>query len=148
MTANDPAAIQRVHRALFPTHGPTRLHPLPELAAQLGCAAVYVKDESVRFGLPAFKILGASWAIAATLGERWGVQPWDVEGLRAGAKQEPVTIYTATDGESVSFAADREATTAGRSRTPPRCWASRRASGCHTLSSRGPLPLLPRRARR
>ena len=33
-------------------------------------AAVLVKDESNRFGLPAFKVLGASWAIERTLRDR------------------------------------------------------------------------------
>jgi diaminopropionate ammonia-lyase len=91
--------IQRVHKALFPTHGPTPLHSVPALACELGCKAVYVKDESSRFGLPAFKILGASWAVASFLGDRWGVEPWDVTALREKAKDEPdLTIYTATDG--------------------------------------------------
>jgi diaminopropionate ammonia-lyase len=37
------------------------------VAAELGLGAVAVKDESDRFGLPAFKILGASWAVERTL---------------------------------------------------------------------------------
>jgi diaminopropionate ammonia-lyase len=37
------------------------------LAAELGVARVLVKDESERLGLPAFKILGASWAIERAL---------------------------------------------------------------------------------
>lgn len=96
----DRAAIQRTHAALFPSFGPTPVRPLPALAAELGCAAVYVKDESRRYGLPAFKVLGASWAICSLLGERWGVDPWDVEGLRAAAVKDQVTVFTATDGES------------------------------------------------
>ena len=46
------------------------MHRLPEIAAELGVAAVLVKDESNRFGLPAFKILGASWAVERMLRER------------------------------------------------------------------------------
>lgn len=49
------------HRAL-PGYAPTPLVSVPELAAELGVGRVLVKDESARFGLPAFKILGASWA--------------------------------------------------------------------------------------
>lgn len=93
--------IERVHRALFPEHGPTPLRALPSLATELGVKAVYVKDESSRFGLPAFKILGASWATASLLADRWGVDPWDIDALKRGAASEPdLTIFTATDGES------------------------------------------------
>jgi len=93
--------IQKVHKALFPEHGPTPLRAVPSLAKELGCKAVYVKDESERFGLPAFKILGASWAIASFLADRWGIDPWKIDELKAKAKDEPeLTIYTATDGES------------------------------------------------
>jgi diaminopropionate ammonia-lyase len=46
------------HRAL-PGYAPT---PVRRLQTTLGVAAVHVKDESSRLGLPAFKILGASWA--------------------------------------------------------------------------------------
>lgn len=49
------------HRSL-PGYAPTPLVPAPELAAELGVAQVLVKDESSRLGLPAFKVLGASWA--------------------------------------------------------------------------------------
>ena len=49
---------------------PTPLRDLPELAAALGVAAVSLKDESDRFGLPAFKVLGASWAVERTLREQ------------------------------------------------------------------------------
>jgi diaminopropionate ammonia-lyase len=42
---------------------------LPGVADELGLAAVLVKDESNRLGLPAFKVLGASWAIELALRE-------------------------------------------------------------------------------
>jgi diaminopropionate ammonia-lyase len=58
-----PAAF---HRSL-PGYRPTPLVEIPELAAALGVARVFVKDESDRLGLPAFKILGASWAIERAL---------------------------------------------------------------------------------
>src|SRR4051812_43249549 len=50
------------HEAL-PGYAPTPVHRLSELARELGVATVGVKDESQRLGLPAFKILGASWAV-------------------------------------------------------------------------------------
>lgn len=54
------------HRTL-PGYRPTPLVDLPALAAELGVGRVLVKDESSRLGLPAFKILGASWACHQTL---------------------------------------------------------------------------------
>jgi diaminopropionate ammonia-lyase len=49
------------HRSL-PGYAPTPLIDVPALAAELGVGRVLVKDESARLGLPAFKVLGASWA--------------------------------------------------------------------------------------
>ena len=61
------------HRAL-PGYRPTPVHSLPRLAGELGLGAVAVKDESDRLGLPAFKVLGASWAVECALRERADVQ--------------------------------------------------------------------------
>jgi diaminopropionate ammonia-lyase len=75
----DPAAVpapsseaQPFHAGL-PSYAPTPLRDLPALAAELGLGAVGLKDESDRLGLPAFKVLGASWAIERALRERPGV---------------------------------------------------------------------------
>ena len=54
----------------MPSYARSQLHSLPELAAELGLEYVFVKDESERFGLPSFKILGASWAIHQALCKR------------------------------------------------------------------------------
>jgi diaminopropionate ammonia-lyase len=51
----------------MPGYAPSPLRPAPAAAARLGVATVLVKDESSRLGLPSFKILGASWAIARAL---------------------------------------------------------------------------------
>ena len=51
---------------------PTPLHRLPALAATLGIEDVLVKDESARFGLPAFKIVGARYAIGKLVEQRGG----------------------------------------------------------------------------
>lgn len=48
---------------------PTPVQDLTALAAELGLGAVLVKDESDRLGLPAFKVLGASWAAERALRE-------------------------------------------------------------------------------
>jgi diaminopropionate ammonia-lyase len=72
-TALDPTAVPAAshealafHRAL-PGYEPTPVRQLRDIAHELGLAAVLVKDESDRLGLPAFKVLGASWAVERTL---------------------------------------------------------------------------------
>lgn len=57
----DPA-IEEFHKTL-PQYGETALYSLPSIASELGFTYVFIKDESTRFGLPSFKILGASWAV-------------------------------------------------------------------------------------
>jgi diaminopropionate ammonia-lyase len=63
--------VRAFHRSL-PGYSPTPLVPVPELAAELGVGQVLVKDESSRLGLPAFKVLGASWACRQVLHRRPG----------------------------------------------------------------------------
>lgn len=89
------------HRKL-PGYQPSPLRDVPELAARLGVNRVLVKDESERFGLPAFKMLGASWAAFRALVERTGIDPegWEtVDELAARlAPHRPLALATATDG--------------------------------------------------
>ena len=68
----ESAEPRAFHRSL-PGYAPTPVCDLPDLAADLGIDAVLVKDESDRLGLPAFKVLGASWAIERTLRSETGV---------------------------------------------------------------------------
>src|SRR3954453_521141 len=49
------------HRRL-PGYEPTPLRDVPSLAAELGLSRLWVKDESSRLGLPAFKMPGGSGA--------------------------------------------------------------------------------------
>ena len=72
----------RFHRTLD-GYAPTPLIEVPAIAQRLGVGRAYVKDESSRLGLPAFKVLGASYAIHRALAET----PADV-----------TTLVTATDG--------------------------------------------------
>ena len=45
-------------------HGhPTPLHSLPHRSAELGIRKLFVKDESERFGMNAFKIVGVTFAV-------------------------------------------------------------------------------------
>ncbi|MFG3281483.1 diaminopropionate ammonia-lyase [Streptomyces sp. NPDC048111] len=82
-----PAEVRAFHAALR-GHAPTPLVEVASLARELGFGRVFVKDESCRLGLPAFKALGASWAVHRVLAER----------AERGAGPGPVTLVTATDG--------------------------------------------------
>ena len=73
----------KFHRSLE-GYAPTPLVELPSLAVELGVGHVFAKDESSRLGLPAFKALGASWAVH--------------RALRHRHSETPVPIVTATDG--------------------------------------------------
>ena len=66
-----PGEAAAFHRSL-PGYAPTPLVAVPAIAAELGVSRVLVKDESSRLGLPAFKVLGASWACRQVLERRPG----------------------------------------------------------------------------
>jgi diaminopropionate ammonia-lyase len=71
------------HRGL-PGYAPTPLLEVPALAAELGVGRLFVKDESARFDLRAFKYLGASWAGFRAVAERTGYAgPATLDGLRS-----------------------------------------------------------------
>jgi diaminopropionate ammonia-lyase len=90
--------------ASLPGYRTTDLVSLPELASELGVGRVLVKNESYRFGLPAFKVLGASWAIARILTEDDSARPdgaggvISLDALRRAAAAQPVELVAATDG--------------------------------------------------
>lgn len=87
------------HRSL-PGYAPTPLVAVPSVAAALGVGAVLVKDESRRLGLSAFKILGASYAIARALSARCGMKTVGTLGELRSAFSEGggVSLLAATDG--------------------------------------------------
>lgn len=94
--------VRAFHRRL-PGYAATPVHDLPALAADLGLGRVLVKDESTRMGLPAYKILGASWATYGALLDRMGTgeEPaWgSIEELAAViAGLGPLRLAAATDG--------------------------------------------------
>ena len=95
-----PAPIE-YHRTV-PGYARTPLYELPRLAERLGVARVLVKDESSRLGLPAFKMLGASWAVAYAVRTNW--LP-DAEGVLSPAElgerlqdRAAKRLIAATDG--------------------------------------------------
>jgi diaminopropionate ammonia-lyase len=85
----------RFHASL-PGYRPTELVEVPTLAGALGVGRVFVKDESGRLGLGAFKVLGASWAVARALAGAAEVS--DVAELRLIAARTHLELVTATDG--------------------------------------------------
>ncbi len=98
-------AGRRFHASL-PEYAPTPLHSLDGLAARLGLGRVFVKDESRRFGLKAFKALGASWAVARLLSRCPDLTPDSTGSALPSALWTPgtresvreMTLVTATDG--------------------------------------------------
>jgi diaminopropionate ammonia-lyase len=95
--------IGELHRSLI-EYRPTPLIELPGLAGKLGVGRVAVKDESHRFGLKAFKALGATYAcyrfVKDYLRERGRACPPAAEFYRSTDILRPgeVTFCTATDG--------------------------------------------------
>ncbi len=87
----------------IPSYSPTPLTPLPSLANTLGVGEIWVKDESHRFGLNAFKGLGGSYAIAQAIASRLG-RPMEETTFPLLSSQETkdqlgtLTFVTATDG--------------------------------------------------
>ena len=92
----------RFHRS-FPEYQPTPLHVLKNLSRSLGVQAIFVKDESYRFDLNAFKVLGGSFAIGRYLAN---MLEMDIDDLnyemmvseKIRKKLENVTFISATDG--------------------------------------------------
>ncbi|WP_434296424.1 diaminopropionate ammonia-lyase [Clostridium sporogenes] len=87
----------------FPQFTKTPLVNLDNLAKHLGIAGVYVKDESYRFGLNAFKVLGGSFSMGKYLAKRLGkdISELSYEKLtseEARKKLGDITFITATDG--------------------------------------------------
>lgn len=97
----DLAAPREFHRRL-PGYAPTPLVDAPQIATTLGIKQLLLKNESSRFGLPAFKILGASWATYRALEVRLGraLEPWQTLGelVEKLAGLRPLCLTTATDG--------------------------------------------------
>lgn len=95
----DPA-VEAFHQQL-PGYGETRLRSLPSVASELGFRHVFLKDESTRFDLPSFKILGASWAVHQAVCQRLGLPSStslaDLQETLRGRSSD-VRLVTCTDG--------------------------------------------------
>lgn len=96
----DIIAVTKFHQSI-PGYSPTPLIRLPELAKNLGVSELLIKDESQRFDLNAFKVLGASYAMARVIMaqlELDGVElSFDSISSQADSFRH-LTFVTATDG--------------------------------------------------
>lgn len=102
MATASVGAARAFHQS-FPQYAQTPLAELDSLAKFLGIAKLCIKDESYRFGLNAFKVLGGSFAMARYIAKLTGRQ---IEGLGYEALTSPqlrsetgeITFFSATDG--------------------------------------------------
>jgi diaminopropionate ammonia-lyase len=106
--------VNEFHKS-FPEYSVTPLVDLSKLANKLGVASIHVKDESYRFGLNAFKVLGGSYAIGSYLAKELGVDisemPYE-KMISPEVRNElgEMTFVTATDGNhgrGVAWTANR-----------------------------------------
>lgn len=106
--------VNAFHRS-FPDYKPTPLLNLKSLAGALGVKSFNVKDESKRFGLNAFKVLGGSYAIGNYVAHKLGLDISELDFERMAndevrRKLGDVTFVTATDGNhgrGVAWTANR-----------------------------------------
>lgn len=111
---NEISKARNFHKK-FDIYEPTPLARLTELSAKLGVKEFLVKDESKRFGLNAFKVLGGSYAIGNFLAEKLekNIDEVDFDMLKSKETKEKlgdITFYTATDGNhgrGVAWAANQ-----------------------------------------
>ena len=113
-------ALEEVEKArafhkTIPGYERTPLAHLTHMADRLGLKDVCVKDESYRFGLNAFKVLGGSFAMAKYIAKQTGrdISELDFETLTSDKLREEfgqATFFTATDGNhgrGVAWAANK-----------------------------------------
>ncbi|MBU3160645.1 diaminopropionate ammonia-lyase [Clostridium frigoris] len=94
--------VRSFHKS-FLEYKVTPLHSLKELSKELGVSNIWVKDESYRFGLNAFKVLGGSYAVGKYLADKLNmdISELSFEKLRSKEIKEKlgdITFVTATDG--------------------------------------------------
>jgi diaminopropionate ammonia-lyase len=113
MSEENVTKANEFHKS-FPQYSVTPLQKLSALASYLGVKGIYCKDESYRFGLNAFKVLGGSYAmgryIAKELGRDISQLPYNVLSSDKLEEFGQATFFTATDGNhgrGVAWAAKR-----------------------------------------
>jgi len=102
MSLGEVEKVRAFHRS-FPQYAPTPLVSLKNAAKSLGLGGLFVKDESHRFGLNAFKVLGGSYAMAGEIARILDrdISKTDYAYLTGEKLKEEfgqATFFTATDG--------------------------------------------------
>jgi len=94
-----PEEVYGFHREL-PGYTPTTLISCESIARYCGVKKILVKDEGKRFGLKAFKVLGASYAVYRYLYEKSGYHLTPDKFLSDEGRNlaDGITFYCATDG--------------------------------------------------
>jgi diaminopropionate ammonia-lyase len=113
--AQEEVGKAKAFHETIPGYAATPLARLSNMAEYLGLGEVFVKDESYRFGLNAFKVLGGSFSMAKYIAKQTGrdVSELDFETLTSDKLREEfgqATFFTATDGNhgrGVAWAANR-----------------------------------------
>lgn len=114
MSLENVASARAFHES-FPQYTITPLAKLDNMAKRLGVASLSVKDESYRFGLNAFKVLGGSFAMAKYIAGKTGrdINKTDYNYLTSAELLQQfgkATFFTATDGNhgrGVAWAANK-----------------------------------------
>ena len=114
MALSEVEKARAFHKS-FPQYTVTPLAKLSHMAEYLGLGELYIKDESYRFGLNAFKVLGGSFAMARYIASQTGrdVSQLPYSVLTSDALREEfgqATFFTATDGNhgrGVAWAANK-----------------------------------------
>lgn len=93
----------RTFHESFDQYSKTPLQDLNELANHIGVGGIYLKDESYRFGLNAFKVLGGSYAMAQYMAKKLGkdISELAYKNLISNEVKEQLgdmLFVTATDG--------------------------------------------------
>ncbi|GAA0182778.1 diaminopropionate ammonia-lyase [Clostridium sediminicola] len=94
--------VNAFHKS-FPEYSVTPLAKLNELSKYLGVKNIYVKDESYRFGLNAFKGLGGSYCVGKYIASKLGMNIEDLSYEKMTSDEiknrlGEITFVTATDG--------------------------------------------------
>jgi len=94
--------VHTFHKQL-PGYTPTELVVLKGLAQHWGVSDIFIKDESTRFGLKAFKVLGGSYAVAQLICRELGIRLEDTDynyltSDEVRSRINGMTLTTATDG--------------------------------------------------
>jgi len=114
MSGVEVAKAKKFHES-FAEYKETPLVSLENLAKKLNVGGIYVKDESYRFGLNAFKVLGGSYAMGSYLAKKIGKDIADLPYDKLVSDEirneiGDMTFVTATDGNhgrGVAWTANR-----------------------------------------